>query len=225
MAQGKTPILLLLVQKPGKSLEEQLRLRACFDKREQNANTWKMASPLLDQLEILERVASHKYRMVIDRKDAYEQIRVIVEDVWKTLFNTPDGLMELLVMQQGDCNALVTYQSLMNFLFAVYIGKWMDVYLDDIIIYSDMLEDHLKHIRTMFVILRREKLFLNPKKIQFMPEELHLLGHIIIDGGIKMDPYKVDVISKWPTPRSKDALLRFLEQFSTWREDVEELEY
>lgn len=57
-----------------------------------------------------------------------EEIRVVEEDVWKTLFNSPSGTMESLVLQQGDCNGPATYQNLMNHIFAPYIGVWMDVY-------------------------------------------------------------------------------------------------
>jgi len=69
---------------------------------------------------------------------------VIPEHVNCTLFTTPDGTMESLTLQQGDCNGPSTYQTLMNHLFAPYIGVFMDVYLDDIVIYSDTIEDHVK---------------------------------------------------------------------------------
>jgi RNase H-like domain found in reverse transcriptase/Reverse transcriptase (RNA-dependent DNA polymerase) len=210
IAAGSNLIPLLLIQKPRKTPDEPVRLRACFDKREQNANTRKLASPLPDQTEVLERVASRRFRSVIDGRDAYEQIRVAQEDVPKTLFNTPDGLMESLVLQQGDCNGPATYQTLMNFLFAGYIGVWMDVYLDDIMVYSDTISDHIKHLRTVFKILKREKLFLNSKKMQFLSPELEILGHRITDAGIIMDPHKVDAIAKWPTPTNKDLLASFI---------------
>jgi hypothetical protein len=210
MATGSNPIPILLIQKPRKSPDDPIKLRACFDKREQNANTRKMASPLPDQTEVLERIASHKYRSVIDGRDAYEQIRVAEKDVWKTLFNSPSGTMESLVLQQGDCNGPATYQSLMNHIFGPYLGVWMDVYLDDIMIYSNSLREHVKHVRTVFKILREQKLFLNPKKMQFLAPELHVLGHRITDKGIKMDPHKVDSIAKWPTPTNKDLLAQFI---------------
>jgi hypothetical protein len=210
MAAGSNPIPILLIQKPRKNPEDPIKLRACFDKREQNANTYKLASPMPDQTEVLERIASHKYRSVIDGRDAYEQIRVEKGDVWKTLFNSPSGTMESLVLQQGDCNGPATYQSLMNHIFGPYIGVWMDVYLDDIMIYSDSLKDHIKHVRTVFKILREQKLFLNPKKMQFLAPELHMLGHRITDQGIKMDPYKVDSIAKWPTPTNKGLVGQFI---------------
>jgi len=135
-------------------------LRTVFDKREENANTYKLASPLPDIEEILREVSKHKFRSLIDGKDAYKQIRVIPEHVNRTLFNTPDGTMVSLVMQQGDCNTGATYQALMNHIFAPYIGVFMFVYLDDIIIFSDSIADHLKHIRIIFDVLRREKLYL-----------------------------------------------------------------
>jgi Reverse transcriptase (RNA-dependent DNA polymerase) len=106
-----------------------------------------MASPLPDQQTILLNVCKHPYRSLIDGKDAYESCRVEPDDVWKMLFNTPDGTMVSHVMQQGDCNAPTTYQTLMNHLFSAYIGVFMEVYLDNIVIYSDTIADHLKHCR------------------------------------------------------------------------------
>ena len=78
------------------STSDKPALRTVFDKREQNANTYKLASPLPDIEEILREVSKHKYRSLIDGKDAYEQIRVIPEHVGRTLFTTPDGTMESL---------------------------------------------------------------------------------------------------------------------------------
>ena len=156
-------------------------LRTVFDKREQNANTYKLASPLPDMEEILREVSRHKYRSLIDGKDAYEQIRVIPEHVQRTLFTTPDGTMESLVMQQGDCNAGATYQMLMNHIFGPHLGVFVYVYLDDIIIFSDTVEDHVKHIRIVFDILKKEKLYLSPSKMQFFANELKILGHVIDD--------------------------------------------
>ena len=79
-------------------------------------------------------------------------------NVWKTLFNTPDGTTMIgNIMQIGDCNAPVTYQTLMNHLFSGHNGVFMDVYLDDIVIYSDSIKDHLKHCRIVIDILHRKK--------------------------------------------------------------------
>ena len=128
----------------------------------------------------------------------------------RTIFTTPDGTIESLVMQQGDCNAGVTYQTLMNHIFASYIGVFVYVYLDDIIVFSDSIEEHVKHIRIMFDILRKEKLYLGPSKMQFFTEELKILGHIIDNKGISMDPHKVDKVLNWKAPTNKDLLRSFI---------------
>jgi hypothetical protein len=208
-ATGHNAIPLLMIPKPS-TTNGQPTLRTVFDKREQNLNTHKLASPLPDIEEILREVSKHKYRSLIDGKDAYEQIRVIPEHVHRTIFTTPDGTMESLVMQQGDCNAGATYQTLMNHVFAPYLGVFVYVYLDDIIIFSDSIKEHVDHVRTVFDILRKEKLYLGPSKMQFFAEELRILGHVIDDKGISMDPHKVDKVLNWKTPTNKDLLRSFI---------------
>jgi len=126
------------------------------------------------------------------------------------MVTTPDGNMVSTVLQQGDCNAPATYQALMNHLFGEFIGRWMDVYLDNIIIYSDSLSKHMDHIRTILKILEQEKLYLSEGKLQFLCKELKILGHVMDDEGIRMDPVKVDKILAWKTPTNRDALHSFL---------------
>ena len=118
--------------------------------------------------------------------------------------------MESLVMQIGDCNAPATYQTLMNHIFAAYIGVFMDVYLDDIIIYSYTVEEHVKHIRTVFRILRENKFYLSADKMQLFAQEINILGHIIDEHGIRMDPHKVDSVAKWKVPTNRALLQSFL---------------
>ncbi|KAG9122923.1 hypothetical protein FRC07_000497, partial [Ceratobasidium sp. 392] len=116
---GINAIPMLIMMK--KSKDGKTAVRTVLDKREINANTHKLASPLPDIEEILAEVARHPYRSLINGKDAYKQIRVVPEDVEKTLFMTPNGTMVSKIMQQGDCNAGATYQALMNHIFADYI--------------------------------------------------------------------------------------------------------
>ena len=98
------------------------------------------------------------------------------EHVERSVVTTPDGNMVSLVLQMGDCNAPATYQSLMNHIFSPYLGRFLDVYLDDIIIYSDTLQDHVQHCRLAMNVLKKEKLYLSKPKIRFLPDELTLLG-------------------------------------------------
>ena len=200
---------MMLIPKPSKS-GELPRLRTVFDLRARNANTVKRSSPLPDIDGILRRVAKGRYRSILDGKDAYEQIRVVPEHVERTAVTTPDGNMVSNVVQQGDCNAPATYQALMNHIFSAHIGRFLDVYLDDIIIYSQSLEEHIEHVKIVIDILKHEKLYLGRDKLQFLCREMKVLGRIVCDDGIRMDPDKVDALSKWKTPTNRDLLRGFL---------------
>ena len=210
---------MLLIPKPHKP-KNAPELRTVFDLRERNKNTVRLTSPLPDINGVLRRVAAKKYRSVLDLTAAYEQIRVIPEHVDRTAMSTPDGNMVSLVLQMGDCNAPATYQSLMNYIFSPYIGRFLDVYLDDVIIYSDTLEDHLNHCMLAIDILRKEKLYLSKKKLRFLPDELKLLGRVIDSNGIKMDPEKVDNVLAWKTPTNRDLLRGFIGSVGYLADDI-----
>ena len=94
----------------------------------------------------------------------------------------------------------------MNHLFSAYLGRFMDIYLDDIVIYSDTLRDHVKHVKSVLDVLEREKLYLSRSKLHFISPELKILGRIIDDQGIRMDPTKVDSILNWKVPTNRDLL-------------------
>ncbi|KIM51986.1 hypothetical protein SCLCIDRAFT_33007 [Scleroderma citrinum Foug A] len=106
--------------------------------------------------------------------------KIVPEHVSHSAVTTPDGNM-----------------ALMNYLFSEYIGVFMDVYLDDIIIYSDTLEEHVKHVRIVLDILKHEKLYISEKKLKILCKEVKILGCIVTDDGICMDPDKVTSIVNW----------------------------
>ena len=81
--------------------------------------------------------------LVLDLTAAYEQIQIVPDHVKHSAVTTPDGNMVSLVVQMGNCNAPATYQALMNHIFSLYMGHFLDVYLDNIIIYLDTLADHV----------------------------------------------------------------------------------
>ena len=218
-ARNTSPMLLLT--KPGTGVNGvPPRLRVVCDLRERNANTHKLTSPLPDIEGILRRLSRKRYRSLIDGKDAYEQIRIAPEHVERTAMTSPDGNMVSLVLQQGDCNAVATYQSLMNHIFGPYIGVFMDVYLDDIYIYSNTLTDHVRDCKTVIDVLRREQLYLSATKLQFLCPELKVLGRIVDDDGIRMDPNKVDSILKWKPPTNKELLRGFLGSVGYLADDI-----
>jgi RNase H-like domain found in reverse transcriptase/Reverse transcriptase (RNA-dependent DNA polymerase)/Integrase zinc binding domain/Retroviral aspartyl protease/Zinc knuckle len=208
---------MLLIPKPGTNPPQ---LRTVVDLRERNKNTHKMTSPLPDMDGMLRRTASKPYRTSLDLKNAYEQIRIIPEHVERSSVTTPDGNMVSLVTQQGDCNAPATHQALMNYLFSSYIGRFLDIYLDDIVIYSDTLDEHVEHVKLVLDILRREKLYLSRSKLRFIEPELKLLGRIIDENGIRMDAEKVDSVVNWKVPTNRDLLRGFIGSVGYLADDI-----
>ena len=163
------------------------KLRTVIDGRKRNDNTVKDVTPFPDQEEIRNNVARAKYRSKIDMSDAYEQIRVEPDDVWKTTFSTVYGTFVSHTMQQGDCNAPATFQRLMTTIFREYIGKFVHVYLDDIFVFSKSIAEHEEHLELVFDKLRKAQLFLEESKLGLYSKQMDCLGHIIDDRGIHAD--------------------------------------
>jgi transposase InsO family protein len=204
-AKNVSPLLCVF-----KTKKDSNKLRTVIDARARNDNTVKDATPFPDQETIREDVARAKYRSKIDLADAYEQIRIKAEHVPYSAFVTQYGTFVSMTMQQGDCNAPASFQRLMNYIFREIIGRYVHVYLDDIYIFSDSLEEHCDHLNTVFSILRSESLHVNPRKVDLFGEQLDVLGHLINDQGIHPDQDKLSQIRDWPTPRSTNAIQRFL---------------
>ena len=179
-----------------------------------------MTTPLPSIEAILMRMARCKHRSLMDMNTAYEQMRIIPEHVHRSTMATPDGNMDSEVMQIGDCNTPSSWQVLMNHIFSPYIGIFMDVYLDDIVIYSNSIEDHIKHIRMVLQTLHQSRLYLSCHKVHLFTKELRILGRIINDQGIKMEPSKVDKVINWKVPTTRDLLRGFLGSVGYLADDI-----
>lgn len=191
-------------------LKRDKRLRTVVDCRQRNDNTVQDVTPMPDQEGIREDVARAKYRSKIDLSDAYEQIRIILEHVDRTAFSTIFGTYESTVMQQGDCNAPATFQRLMTALFRKYLGDFVHVYLDDIFIFSNSIEEHEEHLRIVFEVLEKNLLYLKKSKCELYADTVDCLGHKIDDAGIHPDIEKVEKIQEWRTPRTYNDIQRFV---------------
>jgi hypothetical protein len=133
----------------------------------------------------------------------------------------------------GLTNAPSTFMCLMNHVLRAFIGKFVVVYFDDILIYSKNLTQHLDHLRNVLNVLRGEKLYANFKKYTFCMEKIVFLGYVVIAQGIEMDEKKVKAIWDWLVPKSVDEVRsfhglasfyrRFVKDFSTITKPLNEV--
>jgi len=146
----------------------------------------------------------------IDLTDAYEQVCMRPEDVVKNGFTMILGTYVSHVMWIGDCNAPATFQQLMTTIFRDAIGRFMHVYLDNIFVYLNTIEEHEEHLWFIFEKLREFSLYLKWVKCDLYAEQVDCLGHIIDKEGIHVDSNKVARIREWRTPRNYNDIQRFV---------------
>ncbi|GBG85602.1 hypothetical protein CBR_g40330 [Chara braunii] len=156
----------------------------------------------------------------IDLRFGYHQIEVDPADQHKTAFKTRDGLYEFTVMPFSLTNAPDTFQSLMDKVLREQIGRFVVVYLDDILIFSKSMEEHLKHLEEVLAVLKKMQLHLNLDKSKFGKDSVIYLGHRLSAAGLEPEAAKIEVIRDWPQPVNIRELRSFLGLASYYRKFV-----
>jgi hypothetical protein len=131
-------------------------------------------------------------------------------DEHKTAFKTHQGHYQFKVMPFGLTNAPATFQCLMNHILQPFLRKFVLVFLDDILIYSPTLEEHISHLNQVLAELRKHQLYLKESKCSFAQYSLEYLGHIISSKGVSTDPSKISAMLQWPVPTNMTQLRAFL---------------
>ena len=190
-------------------LKKNVNLRMCIDYRSLNQQTVKNRYPLPRIDDLFDQLQGAKVFSSIDLQSAYYQVRLKPEAVPKTAFTTPLGLYEFRVLRFGLTNAPGTFQNIMNDVLKDVIGKFIIVYLDDIVVHSKDQAEHYKHLQIVLQLLHEHELYANLAKCKFVQPELHFLGHIVGAQGLRVDPQKVAIVQDWPVPKDKNSLQKF----------------
>jgi hypothetical protein len=181
-------------------------LRLCVDYRPLNAVTIKNKYPLPRIDVLFDQLAGARVFSKIDLRSGYHQIKIRPCDIPKTAFSTRYGLYEFLVMSFGLTNAPAYFMYLMNSVFMTELDK----FVDDILIYSKNEKEHAKHLRIVLQRLRDHKLYAKFSKCEFWLKSVKILGHTISQGGISVDPSKVQEVMDWKPPKSVHQIRSFL---------------
>lgn len=198
-------------------------LRLCIDYRALNVVTVRDEYPLPCIDAIFDKLAKAKFFLMLDLNMAYHQVQLDEESREATAFTCEKGHFQFKVMTFKFTNVPPTFQRMMTSYLGNMVGQFVEVYLDDILIYSKTWEEHLQHIREVLTVLRKVNLFAKASKCTWGQEEVKYLGHIIGKGQLKVDEEKVRAVREWKTPSNTKELQRFLELVNYYREFIEGL--
>ncbi|GJP84738.1 hypothetical protein CLOP_g14797, partial [Closterium sp. NIES-67] len=185
-------------------------LRMCIDYRALNKQTIKnkYLIPRIDVL--LDQLRGATIFSKLDLRSGYWQIRMADNSIHKTAFRSRYGSYEYWVMPFGLTNAPATFQAEMNHILRPLLDECEVVYLDDILIYSRDMKQHVEHLRRVFEILRRERFYVKLSKSEFALEKVQFLGHMVSVQGVHVDPKKIEAIRTWKTLENVKELQQFL---------------
>ncbi|UYV76601.1 hypothetical protein LAZ67_14001425, partial [Cordylochernes scorpioides] len=191
--------------------------RFCVDYRRLNKITKKYVYPLPRIDDTLDCLRGARFYSSMDLQSGYWQIDVEESDREKTAFITPDGLYEFKVMPFGLCNAPATFERMIDNLLKGLKWTICLCYLDDIIVFSDGFEEHLRRLQLVLNCLKKAGLCLNSKKCKFGAKTITVLGHEVSENGIRPDQEKIRAVRDFATPRSLKEVRSFLGLSSYYR--------
>ena len=196
-------------------------LRICVDYRSLNAVTKADRFPLPRIADLLDQLGSSRFFTTLDLASGFWQVKIDDESREKTAFITHRGLFEFHVMPFGLTNAPAIFQRLMQRVLEGVNPKdgrdSADVYIDDVLVFSQTADDHVEHLRVVLDRLRRAGLKLKPKKCHFVRQSIEYLGHVITPEGLLPNPHQAEAVKNFPVPTSVTGVRQFLGLASYYR--------
>ncbi|CAI7868959.1 unnamed protein product [Closterium sp. NIES-53] len=185
-------------------------LRMCIDYRALNKQTIKNKYPIPRINDLLDQLRGATVFSKLDLRSGYWQIRMADNSIHKTAFRTQYVSYEYLVMPFGLTNAPATFQAEMNHILRPLLDECVVVYLDDILIYSRDMKQHIEHLRRVFEILQREKFYVKLSKSEFSLKKVQFLGHRVSAQGVHVDPKNIEAVRTWKTLENVKEIEQFL---------------
>lgn len=186
------------------------KYRLVIDYRKLNDATIPDKYPIPNINDILPQLSKSKFFSVIDLKSGFHQIPLKESDMKKTAFSVNNGKYEFTRLPFGLKNAPSIFQRALDDVLREHIGKICFVYIDDIIIFAEDEDSHLRNLRTVFETLENANLKVQLDKCDFLKTEVEFLGFIVSNKGIKTNPERVKSIRDFPVPKTLRDLRSFL---------------
>lgn len=184
--------------------------RMVVDYRKLNEVTVPDKYPLPNITDLLDQLGKCSYFSLIDLATGFFQIEMNEADIPKTAFSVDNGLYEFLRMPQGCRTAPSTFQRVMDNVLRGLQNEKCLVYMDDILVYSATLEEHVNRLREVFERLRKYNLKIQPDKCEFLRKEICYLGHVVTPDGVLPNPDKISAIQNYPIPQNEKDIRAFL---------------
>ncbi len=159
----------------------------------------------------LDQISKVWYLIKLNLTLSYYQVYVIKNDMKKTVFNTYYSKYEFTIMLFKLCNALTTFQLMMNSILWNLLNKFCLIYLNDILIFSDSISDHQKHLWIILDILKKHKLYAKSSKCTVEVKILKFCEHIMRQDTLQSVSIKISVIKNWPASKTAHYIWQFLE--------------
>lgn len=194
--------------------------RIVVDFRKVNEKTIDDKYPIPNINDVLDKLGNCHYFTTLDLASGFFQVEMNPQDIPKTAFNVEHGHFEFLRMPMGLKNSPSTFQRVMDNVLRDLQNKICLVYLDDIIVFSVSLQEHIVNLGKVFKRLRESNFKIQMDKSEFLKLETPYLGHIISKDGIKPNPDKISAIQKFPIPKNATEIKRFLGLLGYYRKFI-----
>jgi transposase InsO family protein len=202
---------------PKKSMDGIPSYRPVIDFKKLNEIIIEDRFPIPNIDEILYNFRGAKYFSTLDCKQGYHQIPIKPESRHKTAFSLSHQKFQWRVLPMGLVDAGFTFQRLLNSVLSVTIGKFCEVYVDDIVCYSIDYNSHLKHLETIFRLLSEANLKIEAKKCAFAQNSVSYLGHVVTENGLLPNEDKIKAIRDFKQPTTLKQTRSFLGLINYYR--------